>query len=276
MRFGVLGRLAAWTRDDRPIKIPGVKVRKLLAVLLVNDGRAVPADRLIDHLWGDRLPADPAAALSVKVSQLRRVLEDAEPGSRGLVGSPPPGYWLSIGSGDLDVHRFQTLVDKSHQTDDAQQKEALLAAALDLWRGPALADFADDRFAGPMITRLEEQRLVAVEDLAQVRLDLGRHAAVVADLTDLLAEYPLRERPRALHMLALYRAGRQAEALSSYQTFRVELADELGLDPGAELVDLHQAILAQAPSLDAPEPPVAPMIRLTNNLPAPVTELIGR
>jgi predicted ATPase/DNA-binding SARP family transcriptional activator len=276
MRFGVLGRLAAWTRDDRPIKIPGVKVRKLLAVLLVNDGRAVPADRLIDYLWGDELPADPAAALSVKVSQLRRVLEDAEPGSRGLVGSPPPGYWLSIGSGDLDVHRFQTLVDKSHQTDDAQQKEALLAAALDLWRGPALADFADDRFAGPMITRLEEQRLVAWEDLAQARLDLGRHAAVVADLTDLLAEYPLRERPRALHMLALYRAGRQAEALTSYQTFRVELADELGLDPGAELVDLHQAILAQASSLDAPAPPVSPMIRLTNNLPAPVTGLIGR
>ena len=192
------------------------------------------------------------------------------------MGSPPPGYWLQVEPGDLDLDRFQALVDKSRQTDDARQKEMLLTEALDLWRGPALADFADHRFAGPTIARLEEQRLVAVEDLAQARLDLGRHAAVVADLTDLLAEYPLRERPRALHMLALYRSGRQADALSSYQTLRVELADELGVDPGAELVDLHQAILAQASSLDAPAPPVAPMIRLRNNVPAPVAGLIGR
>ena len=270
MRFGVLGPLAVWTTAGEPVVIPGLKVRTLLADLLVHEGRPVPADRLIDDLWGDDPPGNPAGALSAKVSQLRRVLEDAEPGCRNLVVRHPAGYVVRA---DTDVAAFLRLVDDAGRAEDPRVRAALLADALASWRGPAFADFGDEPFARPAIARLEEQWLTAQEDRAEVRLELGEHVQLAGELGDLLAAHPLRERLRAAHMRALYRSGRQSEALDSYQELRVLLAGELGLDPGSDLVALHRAVLSQDPALAAPGPlPDRP----GTNLPASLTDLIGR
>ncbi|WP_067489097.1 BTAD domain-containing putative transcriptional regulator [Actinomadura hibisca] len=275
MRFGVLGPLAVWTDDGAPVAVPGIKVRALLADLLLHEGRPVPADRLIDDLWGEALPGNPAGALSAKVSQLRRVLEDAEPGARALVESRPAGYSLQAGErAPVDALRFAELVGQARDAASAE-KAGLLAAALRMWRGPAFADFADEPFTRAAIARLEEQRLTALEDHAEVRLTLGEHGALVGELADALAAHPLRERLRAAHMRALYRSGRQSEALDSFEELRSRLADELGLDPSAELVTLQRAVLAQDLALDAPAAP-APEPRPRTNLPVPPTELIGR
>ncbi|MBG6088816.1 BTAD domain-containing putative transcriptional regulator [Actinomadura viridis] len=268
MRFGVLGPLAVWTADGTPVTIRGLKVRTLLADLLVQDGRPVSADRLIDDLWGAAPPGDPAGALQVKVSQLRRALEDAEPGGRELVVFQAPGYLLRIDSECVDAGRFAGLLKRARETADPRTRAALLTDALALWRGPACASFADEPFAQATITRLEEQRLTAVEDLIEARLDLGEHTAMVGELRDLVARHPLRERLRAAHMRALYRAGRQNEALDSFGELRDRLREELGQDPSPELTALRQAVLAQDPAL-SPERP-------RPDLPAPATELIGR
>ncbi|MEU4403618.1 BTAD domain-containing putative transcriptional regulator [Streptosporangium sp. NPDC023963] len=273
MRFGVLGPLAVWTTSGEPVAIPGLKVRTLLADLLVHEGRPVPADRLIDDLWGDDPPGNPAAALSAKVSQLRRVLEDAEPGCRDLVVRHPAGYVVRA---DTDVAGFLRLLDEAALAGDPSARAALLADALASWRGPAFADFGDEPFARPAIARLEERRLTAQEDRAEVRLELGDHVRLAGELGDLLAAHPLRERLRAAHMRALYRSGRQSEALDSYEELRVLLADELGLDPGTDLVALHRAVLTRDPSLAAPGVlPIRPD-RPGGNLPVPLTGLIGR
>ncbi|MEV6267511.1 BTAD domain-containing putative transcriptional regulator [Kribbella sp. NPDC051936] len=243
MRFGVLGPVTAWTDAGTPVVIQGLKVRALLADLLVHEGRPVPSDRLIDDLWGSELPGNPSGTLSAKVSQLRRAFEDAEPGSRSLVQSGPAGYSLAISAANCDALRFGELLAAGS-----------LDEALALWRGPAYADFADDAFVETAVARLTDQRLTALE-----RADLP-----VADLAALVKEHPLREGLRAAHMKALYRAGRQTEALESFDELRQLLLDDLGLDPGPELVALQQSILTQ-------ELPHA-----RNNLPAQLTELIGR
>ncbi|WP_433229588.1 BTAD domain-containing putative transcriptional regulator [Actinomadura formosensis] len=277
MRFGVLGPLAVWTDDGELVPVPGLKVRALLADLLVHEGRPVPADRLIDDLWGGEqggaLPGNPMGALSAKVSQLRRVLEDAEPGARALVESRPAGYLLGAGDERVDARRFQILVERARRAEEPKERAELLAEALGLWRGPALADFADEPFTRAAIARLAELRLTALEEHAEVRLDLGEHGALAGELGDAAREHPLRERLRAAHMRALYRAGRQNEALESYERYRTLLAGELGLDPGSELAGLQRAILRQDPALDAPAPPPS---RRRSNLPVPPTELIGR
>jgi predicted ATPase/DNA-binding SARP family transcriptional activator len=272
VRFGVLGPLAVWTDRDEPVRVPGRKVRALLADLLVHGGGAVSVDRLVEDLWGAAAPADPTAALHVRVSQLRRALEAAEPGGRELVVSQPPGYALRAES---DADRFAALVEQAGEADDPRTRARLLADALALWRGPALADFADAEFAGPAVTRWEERRLVAVEVLAEARLELGEHRELVGELGELVARHPFRERLRAAHLRALHRAGRTSEALEGYQDARRRLADELGLDPGPELAALHRALLAGDPAEDAPAPAARP-VKPTTNLPAPVTELIGR
>ncbi|MFG3436176.1 BTAD domain-containing putative transcriptional regulator [Nonomuraea sp. NPDC047897] len=275
MRFGVLGPLAVWTDAGQPVAIPGLKVRVLLADLLVNAGQVVSADRLVDDLWRGEPPGNPAGALQVRVSQLRRALEDAEPGGRNLVVSRPPGYLLAAAPGALDAAAFAGLVTRAGAAGDPRERAALLAEALGLWRGPVLADFADEEFARAAIARLEEQRLAALEQHAETRLELGEHGehgALAAELGDLAARHPLRERLRAAHMLALYRAGRQSEALAAYADLRERLADELGLDPGPDLAELHRAILVQDPALSAAPPPERPR----TNLPAPMSGLIGR
>ncbi len=255
--------------------IPGRKVRALLADLLVHEGRPVSMDRLVEDLWGEAAPADPTAALHVRVSQLRRALAGAEPGGRELVASQAPGYALRAGPEAVDSERFGALVERALAAGDPRTRAGLLAEALALWRGTALADFADEEFAGETVARWEEQRLAALEAYAEARLDLGEHRELVGELGEQVARYPYRERLRATHMRALYRAGRAGDALNSYQELRHHLADELGLDPGPELADLHRAILAGDPSEDAPAPALRP-VKPTTNLPAPVTELVGR
>ncbi|NRQ32547.1 AfsR/SARP family transcriptional regulator [Nonomuraea sp. NN258] len=275
MRLGVLGPLAVWTDRGEPVTIPGRKVRALLADLLVHEGRPVSADRLVSDLWGEAAPADPTSALYVRVSQLRRALAGAEPGDRELVASQPPGYVLRAGPDTLDAARFAELTGQAMAAGDARTRAGLLAEALGLWRGPALADFADEEFATAAVARWEEQRLAAVEAYAEARLDLGEHRELVGELGEQVAGHPYRERLRAAHMRALYRSGRAGEALDSFQELRRLLADELGLDPGPELAALHQAILAGDASESAPVAAPRP-VKPTTNLPAPVTELIGR
>ncbi|MFC0506479.1 BTAD domain-containing putative transcriptional regulator [Micromonospora costi] len=283
MRFGVLGPLTVWADDGTVVAVPGRKVRALLAALLLHQGQPVSGDRLVALLWGDAPPRNAAGALSAKVSQLRRVLEDAEPGGRALVSSPPPGYRIRSGPDLVDADRFHHLVTRARATTDARVRAGLLADALALWRGPAFADLADEPYAVPAAARLEEQRMVAVEDWCDTRLGLGEHALVAGELGDLLAGQPLRERARALHMRALYRAGRQSDALRSYDDLRDHLREELGLDPGPEVTALRQAILTQAPELSAPAasgpaPVVGPreVANPSATLPAPLGPLIGR
>ncbi|MGQ4269622.1 BTAD domain-containing putative transcriptional regulator [Nocardiopsis changdeensis] len=275
MHFRLLGPLAVETAGGRPVRVPELKVRRLLAVLLTGEGRAVSADRLLDDLWGDAPPTRPLPALRAKVSQLRRAFAEAEPGGRDLVVSVPSGYRLAVGHEDTDAGRFRGLLERARAAGDPHLRSVLLSDALALWRGPALADFADEPFARPMAAHLEEQRLAALEEHAQARLDLGEHHLLIGDLAALVGEHPLRERARALYMLALYRSGRGPEALEVYTDAARRLREELGLDPGAELASLHRRILARDPGLlsspDRPEPP-----RRRSDLPAPVGELIGR
>ncbi|WTW92713.1 winged helix-turn-helix domain-containing protein [Streptomycetaceae bacterium NBC_01309] len=288
MRFGVLGPLEVWTADGRPVRVPELKVRVLLAALLAERGRAVSADALVDHLWGDALPANPANALQAKVSQLRRALDEANPGARDLVVSRRPGYLLAadgtrpdgtrLGDPDaatLDADAFAALVARARETDDPRTRAALLTDALALWRGNALADFGDLPFARAWADRLEEERLTALEERAEARLALGEHRLLVAELAALAARHPLRERLHAAHLRALYGAGRQSEALDGFRELRARLADELGVDPGPELLALHQAILEQDPALDPPQAVDRPPRRRTN-LPTSLTTLVGR
>ncbi|TQM46070.1 BTAD domain-containing putative transcriptional regulator [Pseudonocardia cypriaca] len=267
MRFGVLGPLAVWTADGEPVRIPELKVRALLADLLVHAGRPVGVDRLIDDLWGERAPRDPLGALQTRVSQLRRVL------GRDLVVFQPPGYLLRAGDDALDVARFRRLTGEAAAAEDARVRAGLLADALALWRGPALADFADEEFAAAAAARWEEERLDAVESLAEARLALGEHGALAAELGELVARHPLRERLRAAHLRALHRSGRQTEALAGFHDLRERLADELGLAPGRELVALHEAILRHDPA-EEPVPETDPLPR--SNLPEPLTAVVGR
>ncbi|WP_028923680.1 BTAD domain-containing putative transcriptional regulator [Pseudonocardia acaciae] len=279
MRFGVLGPLAVWTDAGEPVVVPGALVRALLADLLVHRGNLVTADRLIDDLWGADAPRQPLGALQVKVSQLRRALDGAEPGARGLVVSRGPGYVLDVPAAAVDAGRFAELVSEAvTAAGRATERPAAVAKRLDealaLWRGPAFADVTDEEFAAPAIAELEELRLGAVEQHAEARLELGELDAVIGELSTLLDRHPLREKLHATRLRALYRAGRQAEALQRYDELRVRLRDELGLDPSPELVELHRAILAQEPTLHG-GPPVSAATARTN-LPEAWDETVGR
>lgn len=271
MRFGVLGPLSVWTADGRPVRVPESKVRALLADLLVHEGRPVSADRLVDDLWGRELPGNPANALQSKVSQLRRALG---PDGRDLVVFQPAGYALR--TDEVDARRFAGLLDQARATADPRTKAGLLSDALALWRGPAYGDFRDEEFARAAATRLDEQRLTALEEQAEARLALGEHSQLADELGELVTEHPLRERLRLAHMRALYRSGRQHEALTGYTELRERLADELGLDPGPELADLYQAILRQDPALAPTPTPATSAARPRTNLPAPLADLVGR
>jgi DNA-binding SARP family transcriptional activator len=167
VRFGLLGTLAAWTEDGSLVEVPEAKVRALLADLLIQVGRPVSADWLIDDLWGDDLPVHPADALHLNVSRLRQALENAKPGAGELVAFRSPGYLQSAGSDALDERRFAALTKRAGATEDPRDQAGLLADALAFWRGPPLADFADAIFAQAAIAQLEEQRLAALEDQAR-------------------------------------------------------------------------------------------------------------
>ncbi|MFI2212694.1 BTAD domain-containing putative transcriptional regulator [Streptomyces sp. NPDC020141] len=276
MRFGVLGSLEVWSDGGEPVRVPELKVRALLADLLAHGGRPVPPGRLIEDLWGGAPPAEPARVLRSKVSQLRRALGDAEPGGRELVVATPAGYRLTAGADAVDAGRFRALAARGPADADPRARAARLERALGLWRGPAYGGFADEVFARAAAERLEEERLAALEDHAEARLELGEHHALLGELAERVAEHPLRERFRAVQMRALYRAGRQSEALASYRRLRELLADALGIDPGPELAALQEAILRQDPALAAPEPATGRAPRPAARLPVPPTGLIGR
>ncbi|HWC41673.1 MAG TPA: AfsR/SARP family transcriptional regulator, partial [Actinomycetota bacterium] len=229
MRFGILGPLEV--RDgEGPVRVPGAKERALLADLLVNAGRVVPADRLVEDLWGEDPPGNPANTLQGRVSALRRALGPAGP---GLLVTRPPGYALDAGPDATDAARFERLVAEATALGPAEAPRAarLLEEALGLWRGPALAEFADQPWAQAEVARLEELRLAASEALVELRLAEGGHAGLVGELEGLVGAHPTRERLRGQLMLALYRSGRQADALGAYTRTREVLAEELGIDP---------------------------------------------
>jgi predicted ATPase/DNA-binding SARP family transcriptional activator len=270
MEFGILGSLEVRNGAD-PVRVPGAKERALLADLLVSAGRVVPADRLVEDLWGEQPPGNPANTLQGRVSALRRALG---PGGGGLV-TRPPGYLLEAAPEQVDAGRFERLVAEATALGPAEGPRAveLLEEALGLWRGPALAEFADQPWAQAEAARLEELRLAATEALTELRLAAGGHARLVGELEGLVAAHPTRERLRGQLMLALYRSGRQADALGAYTQAREVLAEELGIDPSPELQRLHHQILVQDPALEAAGPGTG---EPRHNLPQRLTSLVGR
>ena len=244
--FRVLGPLEALA-DGTPAKLGGSRPRAVLAVLLLHSGQVVSASRLIDEVWAEDPPETAANVLQGYVSQLRKEL------GRDTIETREPGYLLRADHDSLDLHRFERLAsDGTELLERGQAEDAtvLLREALALWRGPALADVADEGILRQAAARLDELRLVALERRIEADLACGRHTELVGELEELAAEYPLRERPRALQMLALYRCGRQADALAAYRTARGTLVDELGIEPGSELQELERAILKHDASLD--------------------------
>ncbi len=287
MRIGVLGPLEV--RDDTGALVPvgGARLRSLLIRLAVGDGRPVSVERLADDLWADDPPADAANAIQALVSRLRAAI------GRDAVEYGPAGYRLAVDRGQVDALVFEQQAERARAAladGDHAGAAALLSQALGLWRGPALADVADAAFAAAPITRLSELRLAATEDRVEAELALGRGAGLVPELQELAAAHPLRERLRGQLMRALQAAGRQADALAAYEDIRRVLADQLGVDPSADLAAVHLAILrgqqpptagqgngqrptGPAQSRSAPsEGPEADR----SNLPAQLTSFVGR
>ena len=243
VEFRILGPLEALDAG-RPLPLAGASQRALLAVLLLHANEVVSSDRLIDELWGEEPPAAGSTALRVRVSQLRKAL-----GREDVLVTRAPGYFVRVGPGELDLHRFERLLEEADGADPSAAAERL-REALTLWRGEPLGEFAYEPFAQTAIARLAELRLVALERRIEADLALGRHAALVGELQELVREHPLQERLRRQLMLALYRSGRQADALDCYQDARRALVEELGIDPSPALRELEQAILRQNASLD--------------------------
>jgi DNA-binding SARP family transcriptional activator len=238
-------------KDDRVLELPRKKQRALLAMLALHAGRPVSTDRLVDGLWAQP-PKGAKHALETYVSELRKTL------GRETIVTRPPGYLLDADPDQVDTHRFARLVAEARLSAPPGERAERLRHALALVRGPALGDLAFEPFADGELARLTELELGAREELAAAELELGRHVEVVAGLEPLVTANPYRERLRALLMLALYRSGRQAEALAAYQDARSVLVDELGIDPGEELQELQRAILRQDPDLRVPQPETEP------------------
>ncbi|HEY7146650.1 MAG TPA: BTAD domain-containing putative transcriptional regulator [Streptosporangiaceae bacterium] len=261
MDYRILGSVEV-ADGGTPRELGGLRERTLLARLLLAGGHVVSADRLADDLWSGNPPPQCMATLRVYISRLRRALG---PGAGALL-TQPPGYRLVVAPGELDADRFEQQVSTGGEELAAGRPAAAAAtlrAALALWRGSALSDIADFAFAQAEVARLEEARLAATEDLVDADLACGRHAALTSRLESLVAAHPMRERLCGQQMLALYRCGRQAEALQAYQDLRARLADELGIDPSPALCRLQEAILRQEPRLDwtaadEPAPPGSP------------------
>jgi branched-chain amino acid transport system substrate-binding protein len=249
LEFSILGPLEV--RDgERLLRLGGIKQRSLLALLLLDAGKVVSSDRLIDELWGDDPPEDASTALQQHVSRLRKLLEPHD-----VLETRSPGYVLTIDPEQVDLTRFQRLSDDGRRQLEEGRADGgsrTLRSALELWRGEPLADLAAEPFARDALPRLEEARLEALEARVDADLAAGRQAELVGELRSLIGANPFRERLRVQLMLALYRAGRQSEALDAYADARRTLVGELGLEPGPELQRLQQGILAHDPALDAP------------------------
>jgi len=243
MEFRILGPLQVLD-EGRELPLGGAKQRVVLALLLLDPNRVVSRDRLIDEVWHTDPPPTAPTALQVYVSQLRKAL------GRDLILTQPPGYLIRVSDGELDLHRFELLVATARGEEPAEAAR-LHREGLALWRGAPLAELGDS-FARGERARLEEQRLAALEQRIEAELALGHHAELVPELEGLVREQPLRERPRGQLMLALYRCGRQAEALEAYRTGRRLLKEEFGLETDPELQRLEKAILNHDPSLEPP------------------------
>jgi DNA-binding SARP family transcriptional activator len=268
VEFRVLCPLVVWGGGGE-VPIGTAKQRALLALLLLRRGELVPTSTLVDELWGERPPATAVKTVQVYVSQLRKLL------GGGLIDTRPGGYLLRASPDSLDAVRFEQLVASARDllaaggTGEARER---VSEALALWRGPPLAEFRYETFARDEIRTLEELRLVALELRLETELGLGRHAETVPELEALIGEHPLRENLRRLLMLALYRSGRQAEALQAFQDARRALVEELGLEPEPALQELERAILNHDPTLIL-EPVLT---TLKTNLPRPASSFVGR
>jgi DNA-binding SARP family transcriptional activator len=257
VEFRVLGPLEAVDDQGRRAELGGTRERTLLAVLLLAPDAVVPATRLAGELWGERMPEGWPHALRVHVSRLRRALRDA--GGEGLLVTRAPGYLLGTGPDAVDARRFGALVAQGRAVlaSDPAAAGATLRTALALWRGPLLGGALDSALIRSEAARLEEDRLGALEERIAADLACGRHGELLGELDGLVRAHPVRERMRAQQMTALYRAGRQADALHAYDDLRHHLGEELGIDPSAALVRLHAAVLRQDPALD-PDPAAGP------------------
>ena len=275
MRVRLFGELEA-EHAGVPVPVRGAKQRALLALLALRPGQPVSADKLIDVLWGDGRAANPANALQAQIGQLRRTLGPA------AVLTTDVGYALDAGPEDVDVARFEHLAAQGRRLAEAGEMalaSTTLGEALGLRRGEPLADFTYAGFFDAERTRLDELILVAIETRLEADLVLGRRGELVAELEALCREHPLRERLWELLMLALYRSGRQAEALRAYTEARDRLVGELGIDPGPALRELEARILAQDPSLGAAGPAglgAVPAPMATGNLRERLSSFIGR
>jgi predicted ATPase/DNA-binding SARP family transcriptional activator len=273
MEFRILGLLEV-RANGRAVEISGAKRRALLAVLALHANRPVSMERLAAALWGENAPPGAIKAVQVNVSRLRRAL-----GEDGVLETTAGGYRLVVGPGELDLERFERALASGRRAlavGDVECAAEVLRGALGLWRGAPLEEFGWAPFAPPEIRRLEELRLSAVESRIEAQLAAGRHAELVAELPQLTREHPWRERLHAQLMLALYRGGRQADALEAYRHAREVLVEQLGIEPGPELHSVHQAVLAHDPALDAPLPAVSARGRRGSALPAPPNPTIGR
>lgn len=229
--------------EEGAVALGGIKPRGVLAVLLLHANEPVSAERLALALWGEDAPGAATKNVQVHVSRLRKALGDAS-----VITTTPAGYCLRVRYDELDVTQFERLVEDGRRALAAGHPEraaTLLREALAIWRGPPLAELAFEPFAGAEIARLEEQRLAALESRLEADLAAGRHAELVAELQQLVAAHPTRERLAAYLMLALYRCGRQADALEAYQNARRMLVAEIGVEPGPQLRELQEAILRQ-------------------------------
>ncbi|MFI1192110.1 BTAD domain-containing putative transcriptional regulator [Micromonospora sp. NPDC020750] len=267
MRFCVLGPTQVLLADGREIPVGGPRLRALLALLLLDAGRVVSADRLIEGLYGEHPPRGASNALQSQVSRLRQALP-----AEHTVEFHPAGYRLAVDPADVDAYRFESLAETGHRAlagGDWLRATVVLGEALDLWRGPALADVIDVAGAPAQAARLDEVRLAANEDRIEAELALGGHAALVAELRQLVAAHPLRERPRGQLIRALSASGRPAEALAEFEDARRTLAEELGADPSAALAAIHLDVLRgeeRPATREEPEP----------GLPSQLTTFVGR
>jgi DNA-binding SARP family transcriptional activator len=247
LEFRILGPLEI-ADESGSIALSGQKQRALLGLLLIHAGEVLSTDRIVDELWGEQPPRTAMTSLQNFVSQLRKVLPP------DVVVTKPPGYLIRIEPDQLDLRRFERLVAEA-RGQGAEQRSLMLREGLGLWRGPPLADLAFETFAQGEIRRLEELRLEALEERIDADLELGGGGELVGELEVLVGEYPLREGLRGQLMLALYRAGRQAEALQAYLDARRALVDELGIEPSPALQQLYRSMLRQEAALERSPPP---------------------
>ena len=258
MEFHILGPLEVCV-DDRLLPVRGAKQKALLAILLLNANQVVSSDRLVEELWPNEPPEGALNALQARVSQLRKSLQ--APAAAQPIVTRTPGYLVQVKPAELDLLRFERLAARARSAlgkDDPETAADRFRQALALWRGPPLADLAYESFAQAAIVRLEELRMSVLEQRIEADLALGRHADVVGELEGLVGEHPLRERLQRQLMLALYRSGRQAEALESYRAAREALVEHVGIEPGPALREMEGAILRQESTLDLTQTVTAP------------------